>query len=234
MASQDFLQTRALNKKGVAVNVVDDKPVALRIRNIGHAVTHVIVTAATKIELHDADASTDVAFGTYTTVGAVADYINSLANWECKVLDALRSDASASVFVEETITASVINGVSYYDVRFDTSAIKAYTYRLTHDRGVATDKPTNSYRCHLREIKYYADVNAAAADGVQVWACKDTNETQIFSGVSVDATETTVSWASGAAFISGGEGEDLVVRVKDATSLTDSGSGYLRVAGEVE
>jgi hypothetical protein len=240
MASQDYLQTRSLNKKGIARNVVDDTAIALRIIHIDpeSSVTSVVIAGtSTSLVLTDSDAATtiDISAAAYDTLGELADYINTLDNWRCKILDGLRTDSVNGTLVDNAgVTAKTINGVTCYDLLSDTSALKAYTYRLAYNRLPVLEKTNKIHRVHLREIKYYADVNAAAADGVQVWECKGTDETQVYSGVSVDTTATTINWGGGIGYISGGEGADLVIRVKDATTLTNHTSGSLRISGDVE
>jgi len=240
MASLNSLQARAIAAKGVVGRVVDDTPVAIRIKQVGSkAVTSVTVITGTNIILIDADGTTTSTFATDLTVGAVRDRINAATNWEAKVLDALRADASTSKFVNGAIT---ISSDGYYDVKFDTSAIKAYTYRLAYDRDVGADKGklTDSHRVHLKEIKYYADVSAAEAKAVRVYKCKSdgkgTTETLIWTATTVDTTEQTPLSLTAAedARITAEEGYDLVVRVMDTTSLTDHASGYLQVIGILE
>lgn len=240
MASLNSLQARVAAAQGVVGRVVDDTPVAIRIKHVDTcAVTSVIVITGTNIILIDADGTTTSTFATDTTVGMVRDRINASTNWEAKVLDALRADASASMFVNGTIT---ISADGYYDVLYDTSAIKAYTYRLTYDREVGGDKGklTSSHRVHLKKITYFADVNAAAVNGVRIYKCKSdgkgTTETQIWQATSVDITETTALdlTAAADAKITAPEGYDLVVRVRDATSLADHASGNLQVVGILE
>lgn len=240
MASLNSLQARAIAAQGTVGLVVDDTPVAIRIKHVDTcAITSVTVTTGTDIVLIDADGTTTSTFATDTTVGAVRDRIAASTNWEAKVLDALRADASASKFVDGAIT---ISADGYYDVLFDTSAIKAYTYRLTYDRDVAADKGklTSSHRVHLKKISYYANISAAAANGVRVYKCRSdgegTTETQIWRAASVDATQTTALDMTAAADskITAPEGYDLVVRVIDGTSLTDDTSGNLQVVGILE
>jgi len=156
------------NRKFAVGSVSDDTSVALRIRQTGGAVvTSVTTTTGTGIILIDADGTTTVVFGTDTTIGAVADRINATANWECKVLDALRADASASVLVDGAITAGFVDGVSYYDALVDTDAADKFTYRCTWDRGVGTSKPKAGHRVHLQEFEYYVELNAATVNGVE-------------------------------------------------------------------
>lgn len=231
MGSLDSALTRKALAQNTVIRHADDEPVAIRIRQVGGAaVTSVTVTTATNIVLIDADGTTTSTFATDDTIGKVADTINASANWECKVLDALRSDASASKLVDGAISASVTDGVTYYDVKTDTSALDAYTIRCTYDRGVNLNRPKGAHRVKLLEAMYNLDINAASANGFRIYEWDDTakSETQIYGIASVDATETTVNFGSGEATIDSGFGNDLIVRVIDATSITDSGNNFMQ------
>lgn len=234
MASLDFLAARHYAAEGKSGRVLDDKPVALRISHPGtEAVTSVTVVTAASLTLIDADGTTaiDLTAAATNTVGEVCDYINTLANWKCKVLDALRDDSVASSqLVDGAITSAVINGERVWDCLVDTSVALCYTYRVTYDRNVQINRPKGAHRVKLQEVKYYANVNAASANAVRIyeWDAVNKTETQVWGAPSVDATETTHTFASGEGMITAGEGNDLIVRVLDGTSLTDSTSGYLQ------
>lgn len=237
MASLDFVTTRNYLKQGHIGQVTSDVPVAIRMRakTAAGAVTSVTVTTATNIVSVTASGGTETwAFATYTTIGKLADAINASAYWECKILDALRSDASTSTLVDGAITASVVDGVTYYDVKVDTSTAFSFSYRLTYDRSVGEDKPVASHRVHLQEIQYNVNVGTAAMDNFQIFKIDGTVETQIWKGLNVDATATTVNWASGEGKITAAEGCDLLVRIKDAAALADAAGNYLTVIGELE
>ena len=236
MASTDFLFARNLAAKGVVGQVTSDTPIAIRIRHTSSSatVTSVTVTTGTNIVLIDSDGTTTSTFATDTTIGAVADRINAANNWECKILDSLRSDASSNSIVDGVITAGVVDGVSYYDALVDTSAALHFSYRLTVDRGVGVNKPRGSHAVHLQEIQYSINVGTAGMDNLQVFELDGTVETQVLKGLNVDTTATTVNWASGEGKISAKDGNDILVRIKDAALLADSTSNYLTVIGIVE
>lgn len=243
MASLDSLTVRSLLKKGKVGYRVDDTGVALRIRSTGgHTVTHIITTGsgsgATALELHDSDASTsiDVTAAAYDTLGELCDYINSLANWECKILDGLRSDSVNTKLLEETAGTTVVDGVTYYDLHYDTSIFDAQTYRLTYDEHTATSgktKPAGSHRVSILEIDYYVNLTTPAADQVQVWECDGTVETQVLSKAGANTTETAITFASGEGRITANDGNDLVARVK-AAALADNALSHITVVGELE
>ena len=238
MASNESLSMRSLNAKGTVLQKNDDEPIAIRLRYIGSGtVTSVTVVTATSVEIITSNGGTDTyLFATYTTIGALADAINADGVFEAKVLDALRSDASDNFLLAAApITAGTDdNGVVVYDVVFDTSASKALTVCLSLDRNINTGKVTEGHRVHIQEVSYYANVNAAAADSVRIYQRVGSTETQIYGATSVDATVTTITFASGEGKITGGNGDELVVRVLDATSLTDDAANYLRVTGILE
>jgi hypothetical protein len=96
----------------------------------------------------------------------------------------------------------------------------------------AFDAP-KGHRVNLQEIKYFATLGAAAADMVQIYKRSGATEVQIFGDLSVSATATTISFASGEGYITGDENGEILVILKDASSLSDT-AAYLRVAGIIE
>ena len=253
MASLSYLQARAENAKPIVGRVRDDTPVALRITHIDSAstVTHIIVTTAASIELHDSDASTtiNITAGATNTIGEVADYINGLTNWRCKILDALRDDAvNGSQLVENLggLTGYVLNGETVYDILVDTSITDTMTYRCATERNVLNDsplgqRPKGSHRVKLNAIVYNLNVNGASANAVRIyeWDSKNKVETQVWGYTSVDSTgtagsDTTITFASGNGYLTAGENNDLIVRVLDATSITDDDHNFLECSYTIE
>lgn len=234
MASKDSLEVRNLASVGTVVVSRDDTPVAIRLRTTAAAgaVTSVIVTAATNIVMITAGGGTDTyAFATYTTIGALADAINSDGIFEAVVLDALRSDLTASsTLLGQTITSGTdANGVVVWDVNPDTSVLKAMTTTLSLHRNF--DFPQRGHVVKLQEIVYNVDVNGASANAVRIYQRIKGVEVQLNGIASVDATKTTINWASGVGFITGADNADLIVRVQDATSLTDATANFVQVTG---
>ena len=224
--SKDFLISRSYAAESTSGRVVDDTPVVMRITHIAPcAVTSVTLTTSTGIILIDADGTTTITFAASTTIGAVADAINGTSNWRCKVLDALRADASDEVLIPNSaITASVVDGELVYDVLSDTDALDKVAYRCTYDRGIHTIKSIGNHRIKLNKITYNWNVAAAAANGIRVYKWNPTlkTETQIWGAVSVDgagstANDTTHTFTSG---LSGGDGNDLIV-VINSGAITD-------------
>lgn len=238
MSSLDFLKSRAYTAKYEVGRIVDDGAVPIRIKHVGTGTsTPTVVLSSTSSLLTITDGAgtataIDLSTAAYNTVGEVADYINGLANWSCKVLDALRADATDNMWIDGAVTASVVDGETVFDIKTDTSAFKSLTYRCTYNRGVKNEKPSGLHRVKLQGITYNANVNAASANGVRVyeWDNRFKTETQIWQATSVDATDTAITFASGQGLITANEGNDLIVRVIDGTSLTDDAANFLQVS----
>lgn len=240
MGSLDAALVRQALAKNVVGLVLDDEAVAIRLRYVGSGtVTSVTVTTATNIVMVTSDGGTDTyAFATYTTVGALVDAINGDGIFEAKVLDSIRSEATASQFIDGAISSSTLrdSGVSttVWDVEVDTDAANYTAYRLTFDRGFEKEARKDQHKVSIREFVYNQDVNGALAKAVRIYEIDGTNETLIFSRKSVDATKTTVNFASGEGKIDADFGNDLVVYIMDSTSITDSDDNYLEVTGILE
>lgn len=189
------------------------------------------------------DGGTDTyTFATYDTIGKLVGKINTDGIFQAKVLDALNSDVTtASYFVTGAITAGTdSNGVVVWDMLTDTSVYKALTATLTGNRDWDTNwfnaEKVGSHRAVLQEFAYYATLGAAADNRARVYIRRGTpgsTETQVFGDLSVSATKTTTNFASGQGFISGKDGDEIVVRLQDGTSLADS-AAFLRAVGYVE
>ena len=231
MPSLNSLQTRDLASQTTSIRYEDDGPIALRIKHVGtSAVTSVTCTTATNLVLIDADGTTTSTFATDTTLGAVADTINAAANWECKILDGLRTTTTdSSEFLENAaITADVVNDEMGYTVHLDTSVAIASFIRCTYDRTAGNLLPASGHRVKLNKFEYNENVHSAEAGAVRVyeWDSVRRTETLIWSAASVDATLTTHDFSKGP--ITAKEGNDLVIMITDGTSLTDDSANYLQ------
>lgn len=233
MGSLDSALTRQALAEGVVVSHGTDTPVVIRLRYVGTGtVTSVTTTTATNIVMITSDGGTDTyAFATYTTIGSLVDKINTDGIFEAKVLDALRSEGTASRLVDGAITAGTdANGAIVWDVKADTSTALRISAALTAHRDF--DMPAR--RVHLQEITYSVNMGTAAADSVQVWLRRGTVETQLFGVLSVDTTATTITFASGQGKITGKRDDEFVVFVKDAATLADAAGNYVRITGVIE
>jgi len=249
MPSLNSLSINNLLAKGDVRQVGTDSPIAIRLKYFGTGgVTSVITTTATDIEFitTGTGAGTDTyLFSDYATVGALVDAINSrqstenialgdsalAPNFKAKVLDTVRSEATATQFVAETITAADEDGVSYYDVNVDTSAAKYFAVRLTFDRGFEKSKIQASHRVELQEIKYFATLGNVSANDVKIYEINGTDETIKYQDLSVSATATTINFAGGEGVITAGDGNDIVIKIEDDTTLADAAANYLRITG---
>lgn len=237
MASLDSAQTRALLASGISTFKGTDTAVALRLRYVGTGtVTSVTTVTATSVETITSDGGTDTfLFSAYATMGALADAINALGIFECRVLDVLRSDASDDALLAEALTTTTDdeNGNPVFDVKVDTSGMFYVGACLSGNRGFGG--VGRGHRVHLQGIDYVANMNAAAADQLRVYArdvLTQNNERLVYAALSVDTTATSVTFAGGFGKISSRDGEELVVRIKDATSLADG--GYMKATGLFE
>jgi hypothetical protein len=234
MASLEGLKSRAILAKGTSVYAATDKNVALRLRYKGTgSVTSITVVTATSVATITTDGGTDTfAFSSYATMGALADAINALGIFEAKVLDVLRSAASADALLAAApVVASADElGNIVYDLVVDTSGMFYVGACLSVGR--AFDVATAGHRVHLQEINYVANMNAAAADGLKIYERKGSIETLVWAGLSVDTTATTVTFASGLGKITSAEGAELIVLIKDSTSMADG--AYMRLVGIIE
>ena len=223
--SAESATMQSLLKGTKAAMITSDQPVAIRLEYVGDGtITSVTVTTATDLVLVTSDGGTDTfTFSTFSTIGALADAIDAGGIFQAKVLDALRSDATTgSEILDGAITLS---SDGFFDVLSDTSTLLSITYRCAYDRNVKSAIPSGNHRVSLQQIQYLADVGTAAANSVQVWEYDRTNniETQVYQTDSIDNTNTTLTFASGRGFITAGFNNDLIVRILDAGTLSNTG-----------
>lgn len=237
MSSLESAKTRSILSTGISTFKGTDTAVALRLRYVGTGtVTSVATITATSVETITSDGGTDTyLFSAYTTMGALADAINAAGIFECRVLDVLRSDASDDALLAETLTSATTdeNGDPVYDVKVDTSGMFYVGACLSGNRGF--DGSVKGHRVHLQGIDYVANMGTAAADQLRVYARDartQNNERLVYAALSVDTTATSVTFAGGFGKISSRDGEELVVRIKDAASMADG--GYMKVTGLFE
>jgi len=232
MASLNSLEMRALLAQTTSLRYGEDEPVALRITHTSlSAITSVIVTTATNIVLIDGDGTTTSTFSTDTTLGKVADRINASSNWRCKILDGLRATATnASNLVAGTLTANTKNGEIGYDVMLDTTTTFTFPIRCTYDRTAGSILPSKGHRVKLVKFEYVLNVGNAAADMVNIyeWDPVAKTETGIWSAASTDNTATVTEHDFSKAPITAKEGNDLIVLVTDAASITHATTNYIQ------
>ena len=233
MASLDSVLTRQVLAKGVVRQVMEDTAIGIRLRYIGAGtVTTVAATQATSIVLTTSTNTDTYLFSSYATMGALVDAINSDGRFEAKIVDALRSENPDDFFITSAgVTAGTDNnGNVVWDLLIDTSASLTQTVCLS-PLAPDFDLP-KGHRVHLQEIFYNVD-NTAAADGLTVWKRKGSTETELFHSLNVDATDTTITFASGHGKITVGPDEEILVQV-DGTVTTVPTGNIIRVVGLYE
>lgn len=233
MASLESARTRAILARGVVGQVSDDLGVALRLVYSGTgSVTSVTVTTATNIVLITSDGGTDTyAFATYTTMGALVDAINADGIFQARLLDTLRSKATASTLINGAVT---ISSLGNYDVLSDTSGANYLAFRLTWDRSADVNvKLRMQHRIALQEIVTNVTLGGGAdSNGLKIYEVNPIGqvETLIYQKTPTSGSAATTNWALGFGKITAQDGNDLVVLVEDATSVT----GSLTVSGIAE
>ena len=233
MASLDGTLLKKALGSGIVRSVTNDLPKGIRLRKISvGTVTSIEVVSATNLEIITSDGGTDTyTFASYATVGALADAVNADGIFEAVVIDALRSEGSANFF----LTAGAIavgadsNGVAIYDMVVDTSGAATMSCCLS-PISPDMDLPVN-HRVHLQEIFYNVDLTAAVG-GLAVYVRKGTIETKIWSLLSVDATDTTIDFASGIGKISAKDGEELIVQLSG--TVVDAAANAIQLVGTLE
>ena len=231
MASKDSLTMRKLAAKGVVQQVATNTPVAFKLQHVASdTVTSVVVTSATDVVLTTSTGAKTYTFAALTTVGAIVDAINADGFFEAKVLDCLRSLGSDDNLVAGTLTITTDEDrVPCYKIFLNTDVSLQLGAVISPFRSFGAPK---GHSVKLQEIKYYGTITGAV-DRVQVWIRKGRTETQVFGVLSVNATLTTINWASGAGFIGGGVDEEVVVLFKDA-AMSDATTNFLQISGLVE
>lgn len=250
MASFESLEGRNLAAAGIVGSVVSDSPVAVRIRYLGAGtVTSVTVTTAVGVVFIANGVTQTYPFAAglnLNTIGKFVDAVNvggcteavatpalGVQLWEAKVLDTLRSYTTTSKVFSEAIAATSLDGIAIWDMKVDTALSKCFSYRLTASRSFVA-LPKGSRRVHLKEVVYNATLGGAAVDNFQIWSVNGSEETKLFSALSVSGAATTINWAAGYGHITSEDGSDIVVVLKDAVTLTDATANFMTVSGLIE
>ena len=238
MAGLDFLNMRKLAAEEVVRRTTEANGVMLKIKHVGtgstQAPTVVLSNTSTTLTLVDAAAATttiDLSAAATDTIGELADYINSLSSWKCKIMDALRSDSSNDVFTNGTVTATVKDGETVFEL-LALIATATLVARATFDPSVDSGKPKGSHRVTLNGFDTYA-TTTGGANTIKIYDC-DVNtksETQIWGGLGVNNTLLTYSSSSSSyPFhpITAKENHELVVVIA-GTVTTAPTTNYLQI-----
>ncbi len=257
MASLEGTFTRYLLRQGVVVQktgTAGNRPVAIRMRYKGTGTVTSVTTAAGTLVTVSVAGTGQATEGTKTytfasdspTIASLVGNINADGIFEAKVLDALNADVTPSYFVTGAITATYdSNGVRQWDLTVDPNVqLSAGVYGITvcltgnreWDNNFFTPEKVGQHRVVLQEVDYYATLGGAADNLVRIYVRRGLpghTETQIFGALSVSGTLTAITFASGQGFISGKDGDEIIVRVQDGTSISDTAL-FLRATGYLE
>src|ERR1035437_126561 len=219
MASRDSAITRQILERGIIGQSADDISVGIRLKYVGKGkVTSVVTVSATSIVLTTTDGGVDTyAFATYTTLGDVQDAINADGIFEARILDALRSSASANSLLANG--GATLTALGYYDILVDTSGANFMAYRISWDRFPDVNaKLRMLHRVHLQEIKYNVTLGGGAdANGLRIYEYNPNGQVEnlIYESLPVSGSLQTVNWAAGMGRITAQDNNDLVVILLD-------------------
>ena len=237
MASLDSLLVRAAKAEKSVRRTTEAYGVPIRIKSVGIGTGTSgplveIDTHSSNLKLTDVDdVVVNISFAsTYTTLGTLADKINSYEHWECKILDGLRSDASDNMMANGSVTAATVNGESVFDL-LQLIASAKLEVRVTYDETVGNLRPAGSHRVTLNAFSIYATCTGGA-NTIKIYECDNASktETQIWQGLGVNNTLLAYS-PSSTTYPFGGitakEGHDLVIVVA-GTVTTAATTNYLQ------
>jgi hypothetical protein len=236
MASLDFLQMRSAAAKKCVRRTTEAAGVPLRIIHVGTGTTQtptvVLSSTSSTLTLVDgAAASTaiDLSNASYNTLGELADYINSLSSWECKILDGLRADLTDNQFTDGAVTPAVVNGEMCWSLTQLVIAGAKMTVRACYDETVGALRVAGSHRVTLNGFSSYATCTGGA-NTVQIWDSYKGTDTQIWGALGIN--NTLLTYAAGNASypfsgITADDGHELVI-VITGTVTTAATTNYVQ------
>ena len=237
MASLQSVQYRQIEARGGIVQKSDDLCIQILLKPVQGVCTAPAVTVATATKLTLATSGTvnvDYTWANYTTVGALCAAINSAGVYQAKLLDTLSTaPTGAGLMIDGAVT---ILSHGTYPLYGDMSNDNYIAACVSYDAGFNVGyKNMDEHRVHIQEIVTNitcgggADTNAFKIyERTPVW--RGGGENLIYQKTPTSGTTSTTSWASGQGKITAHEGNDLLVIVTDATSMT----GSLTVAAILE
>jgi hypothetical protein len=232
--------------RNIIGQVADGGCVLFKLKYIGSGtVTSVIVTTATHITLVSAAGGTTFTDtfnwavpATYVTVQALVNAINNTGRWEARTMDALTTTTLGANYVTNGTLA--VDAAGEYNVMSATAVGKYLAYRLSYDRTFGNSRALrNGHRVSLREIVTSITCGGGAdANSLKVYECTPPGnnapygmaEILVLQRTPTSGAAETIYWASGKAKITAEEGNDLLVIITDAGSIT----GSITINGELE
>ena len=253
MNNSEAVLAKAVAKR-IGERVVADGSVKLRLRCVGYASSSphyadaVLVSATSLVLSIDGVADTSFAgasgtllFATYTTLGTLADQINSSANWEAEIVAGLRSDTinGSELLARSTATFRMWEQV---DIKADSSDNGVYGLDLVLDPGQAFDyvhgknfagKQYNQHRVGVLRVRGLCNTNAAEVIAISVYEVKPDKAATYKLLAQFDGTDNAEkdSGAVNEVFVNADYGNSILVRIRSTgTGWVDSGA-YLDVQG---
>jgi hypothetical protein len=186
------------------------------------------------------DGGTDAyLWSAYATLGALVDKINADGIFQAKILDGLRSEATAgSRFITGAITSADDGSETAWDMLWDTNTALRIAYRLTYDRTFGTSaKLADGHRVTLTEIVTSLTLGGGAdANSMKIYECtpahRGAKETLLLQRTPTTGSVVTLNFASGQGGITAADGNDLVLIITDGTSFGTT--DYVTVSGTRE
>jgi len=240
MASLDSLRTKAYGETGMVVQTGTNGSVAMRIRYISTGTVTSVTVGAANIVTVTVEAGVvttkTYTYVAYTTMGTMIDAINADGLFQGRVLDCLRSlTCSAANLVQVAVTPGTdANGVIVWDIMIDTTGPDQLGVCLTNHRDF--DFIPGSIM-KLQEVVYAINFTGVAANKFQIWQRKPVSniETQVYGALTVDTTETTLTFTDIAdGFISAEPDVEFIVLGIDTGNLVDAAGNFLRAVGLVD
>jgi hypothetical protein len=232
MASLDSALLKKALQKSIVRRVTNDLAVGLRLRYIGTGhVDSVATTTGTDVTLTTSDGGADIyLFSAHSTLGSLSDAINADGIFECKVMDALRSENPDDFFVTNGTHALTTddNGVGCYELLIDTNTAATMACVLSPHSNFDAPK---GHRVHLQQVGYLVD-NTSAFDTLTITQRKGTVETVLYAAANTDNSAATLTFASGEAMITADWDAELVVQF-DGT-VANAATGYIELLGIYE
>lgn len=235
MASTDMLWARHLAAAKAVRRTTEANGVPLRIIHVGTGTTQtptvVLSNTSTTLTLTDGAAAAtaiDLSNAAYNTLGELADYINGLSSWECKILDGLRADATDNMFTDGAVTPAVVNGEMCWSLTQLIASAKLEV-RVCYDETVGGLKPKGAHRVTLDGFSSYA-TTTGGANTVQIWDCYKGTETQVWGALGINNTLLTYSPSSTTypfTGITADDGHELVIVIA-GTVTTAATTNYVQ------
>lgn len=172
------------------------------------------------------NASGQVLFSAYTTMGAVADYINGLRAWRCYLDGALRADASASKLLTAAAASCIgSNGMTIYH---DASSTKHGSFAISGEKFL-----TNGINGHVKDWDDQVEndllhcyINIGVTDGPTfTWYAERQDRTSVQTlGAETLADDTLIECGANLKtipYISAPRGYRLIGRAAATTTYDD-------------